>query len=127
MKVNFFSAVIGEIDDDDNNENKKAVRDYKLRCNVSFHSITLHLKLESVVEMFGAVVARCLLKQFYWIILLDGWSEMERQAGLLVGKRERWDMQPQSYQLMVGTIQFPITNLGRKKAPQRRIFQQQQD
>lgn len=81
---------------------------------------TWNSRVESVVEMFGAVVARCLLKQFYWIILLDGWSwnEMERQAGVFGGQgraSERWDMQPQSYQLMVGTIQFPITNLGRKK------------
>lgn len=47
MKVNFFPAVIGEIDDDDNKKGKGKIRDYKLRCNMSFHSITLHLKRDS--------------------------------------------------------------------------------
>lgn len=98
-KLTFFlvAAVIGEIDDDNGRrgaekrlrnewryEKKKHFgapvswrdrdhRDYKLRCNASFHSITLHLKQEEAPARRGDVIVlgALFIKSFYWIILCE--------------------------------------------------------
>lgn len=62
MKVNFLHAVIGEIDDN-GKKTKRYIRDYKLRCNTSFHSIILHLKHEWNAA-WRCSLSRCLLNRF---------------------------------------------------------------